>query len=126
MQSHKGFRLKKIVQEKFKKSKDFAELMEWTPQTLQYYFNAEDIPAKTLNRVLEVLKMSFQEFIGLDNGQNLMQEDQAGYGQKELIKDLRKQLEDCNKKNMELLQQIVDLQKSVISEQSSRSKKGAI
>ena len=98
MQFHQGSRLKKIIENKYNRIKIFTDLLGWDAQRIQYYFNAEKIKSSSLEPILEVLGMTYNDFMGLKSTEEM--------------EDMRQERDMWKDKYYSLLERFSDLQEN--------------
>lgn len=98
-QFHHGLRLKKIVENNFSTSKEFAELMGWKRQMLNYWYDVSFIKPDKLAPILKALKMTHEDFVRMPNV-SIRDEE---------IERLRAQLERCRETNEDLANRMLKM-----------------
>lgn len=108
MRFHHGSRLKNLVSKTPKKLKDISQLSGVPLSSLHDMFKKEEILPKKIEPVLKVLEVSFEDFMQSKSGGEL--------------KEIKKQLEDCQAENLKLSKQLIEVQAQLIAVQVPKKK----
>lgn len=100
MQCHQGLQLRNLIVKSNIKIKELIQESGVNRGSLYNFFGYEEIPRKKIEPLLMVLKVSYEEFLGLE--------------QPEEVKQLRKELEECRRENMMLCKDVIRLQQELM------------
>ena len=91
MQLHQGSKLKKIIEKSDFLIKDISENTEVAVSSLYDMFAKQEILPSKIRPILKLLGVTFYEFYGFYEQNNLLKDDPAPYGYKEQCEALQRE-----------------------------------